>query len=324
MSNELTIISNLAVMPVMDINLAMQRREQIVKFTQAIMVKDTDFGVIPGTNKPTLLKPGAEKLTTFFGLTKKFEIIERVEDWTGKDHTGEPFFYYLYKCLLLRGDMLIADADGSCSSFEAKYRWRKSERLCPACGQAAIIKGKAEYGGGWLCYKAKGGCGTKFKTGDPAIEGQETGRIPNPDICDLVNTIQKMAQKRALIAATLLAVNASEFFTQDLEDFEFVEASYAVEEPTKEQPKKAEQPKANGNGHKQGKATENPDSFFAKVQKATGDYYDAKEHLYNTLKRWPKFGDPDDVEAALSEAVDHANERRQQEVEPATEDEIAF
>jgi hypothetical protein len=34
-----------------------------------------------------------------------------------------------------------------------------------------------------------------------------------------VNTIQKMAQKRALIAATLLAVNASEFFTQDLEEF---------------------------------------------------------------------------------------------------------
>jgi hypothetical protein len=33
-----------------------------------------------------------------------------------------------------------------------------------------------------------------------------------------VNTIQKMAQKRALIAATLLAVNGSEFFTQDIED----------------------------------------------------------------------------------------------------------
>jgi hypothetical protein len=31
----------------------------------------------------------------------------------------------------------------------------------------------------------------------------------------VVNTIQKMAQKRALVAATLLAVNASEFFTQD-------------------------------------------------------------------------------------------------------------
>ena len=39
-----------------------------------------------------------------------------------------------------------------------------------------------------------------------------------PDAADLVNTIQKMAQKRALIAATLIAVSASEFFTQDVED----------------------------------------------------------------------------------------------------------
>ena len=34
----------------------------------------------------------------------------------------------------------------------------------------------------------------------------------------MVNTIQKMAQKRALVAATLIATSASEFFTQDVED----------------------------------------------------------------------------------------------------------
>ena len=43
-------------------------------------------------------------------------------------------------------------------------------------------------------------------------------RIPNPDVADVVNTIQKMAQKRALVAATLIATSASEFFTQDVED----------------------------------------------------------------------------------------------------------
>jgi hypothetical protein len=50
------------------------------------------------------------------------------------------------------------------------------------------------------------------------IESQQVGRAPNPDIADQVNTIQKMGQKRALVAACLLAVNASEFFTQDVED----------------------------------------------------------------------------------------------------------
>ncbi|MCA1557373.1 MAG: hypothetical protein LC731_02405, partial [Acidobacteria bacterium] len=58
----------------------------------------------------------------------------------------------------------------------------------------------------------------KYSTGDAAIESQTVGRIFNPDIADQVNTIQKMSQKRALVAATLLAVNASEFFTQDVED----------------------------------------------------------------------------------------------------------
>jgi hypothetical protein len=38
---------------------------------------------------------------------------------------------------------------------------------CPNCGKDAIIKGREEYGGGWLCYKKNGGCGAKFTT-DPA------------------------------------------------------------------------------------------------------------------------------------------------------------
>ena len=53
---------------------------------------------------------------------------------------------------------------------------------------------------------------------DKAITEQQTGRVPNPDTADQVNTILKMAEKRALIAATLIAVNASDYFTQDIED----------------------------------------------------------------------------------------------------------
>ena len=34
-------------------------------------------------------------------------------------------------------------------------------------------------------------------------------RIPNPDVADVVNTIQKMAQKRALLAATLIATQSA-------------------------------------------------------------------------------------------------------------------
>ena len=206
-------------MPAMTIESAVERYQQVTEFVSRVLRKDVDYGVIPGTEKLTLLKPGAEKLTTFFGLSTRFRLLERIEDWTGDEHGGEPFFYYLYRCQLLRGDLLIAEADASCNSRETKYRWREAQRTCPACGVAAIIKGRAEYGGGWVCFRKRGGCGAKYADGDESIEGQQTGRVFNPDICDQVNTIQKMAQKRSLVGAVLIAVNASEFFTQDVEDF---------------------------------------------------------------------------------------------------------
>ncbi|HEV7857902.1 MAG TPA: hypothetical protein VGO91_04670 [Pyrinomonadaceae bacterium] len=219
-------------MPAMSIELAVERYNTITEFVSRVLRRDVDYGVIPGTEKLTLLKPGAEKLTTFFGLSTHFQLIERIEDWTGDEHHGEPFFYYLYRCQLFRGDLLIAEADGSCNSREQKYRWREQQRTCPECKQAAIIKGREEYGGGWLCFKKKGGCGAKFSTGDAAIEGQPVGRVPNPEIADQVNTIQKMGQKRALVAATLMAVNASEFFTQDMEDMLIPTAAAAVVTPS--------------------------------------------------------------------------------------------
>lgn len=205
-------------MPALTIELAVERYNAVTEFVGRVLRRDIDYGIIPGTDKFTLLKPGAEKLTTFFGLSTRFQLIERIEDWTGAAHDGEPFFYYLYRCQLSRGDLLVAEADGSCNSREQKYRWREAQRTCPECGQAAIIRGREEYGGGWVCFRKKGGCGAKFLIGDAAIESQQTGRVANPDIADQVNTIQKMGQKRALVAAVLIAVNASEFFTQDVED----------------------------------------------------------------------------------------------------------
>lgn len=225
MTNDLIVIEQNDYMPAMSIQQAAQRFNTLVEFVQQVMRPDIDYGVIPGTGtKPTLLKPGAEKLTTLFGLSTRFVVVEKTEDWTGEQHGGEPFFYYWYRCQLWRGERLIAEADGSCNSREAKYRWREAKRACPKCGAAAINRSKypprnnpgAEPG--WYCFAKQGGCGAEFAADDTVITSQQTGRTPNPDICDQINTMQKMSQKRALIAATLIGVNASEFFTQDVED----------------------------------------------------------------------------------------------------------
>lgn len=239
MTNELVVQHNdYSIMPVMDILQAKQRRQAVIDFVAGLMVEGIHYGKVPGTSKNTLMKPGGEMLVTFFGLAPRFIGETIVEDWTGENHGGEPFFYYRYRCELRRGDFVAGDGIGSCNSWEGKYRYRSASRRCPNCGSETIIKGKAEYGGGWLCFAKKGGCGAKFADGDQAIEGQETGKVKNDNPQDIVNTIDKMAQKRALVAATLIAVNASEFFTQDVEDMDFgvIEGSFTETAPEKKAP----------------------------------------------------------------------------------------
>lgn len=178
------------------------------------MVEGEDYGQIPGTPKPTLYKPGADKLCELYGLTDSYRIIDRIVDF------DRGLFDYEIECTLSRDGQPIATGLGSCSSFEGKYRWRDSKYKCPACGKETIIKGKEEWGGGWVCFKKKGGCGAKFEAGDPQIEGQEMGQVENEDIATLKNTILKMAKKRSKVDATLAATRSSGVFTQDIGDSE--------------------------------------------------------------------------------------------------------
>jgi hypothetical protein len=184
----------------------------IQQVMQAVMQEGYHFGVIPGTEKPTLLKPGAEKLMVTFRLAPK--LIVTMQD-LGNGHRE-----YQVTCALIHipTGQCYGEGVGLCSTMESRYRWRQKERTCPHCGQASIIKGKAEYGGGYICFMRKGGCGAKFAEQDPAISNQPTGRMENPDIADLYNTVLKLAKKRALIDATLTATAASDIFTQDLDD----------------------------------------------------------------------------------------------------------
>jgi hypothetical protein len=144
----------------------------------------------------------------------------------------------------VKNGILLGEGTGSCSSRESKFRYRAAERKCPKCGKSAIVRGREEFGGGWLCFARKGGCGAKFRAGDPAIESQPADRVANPDIADSVNTIQKMAHKRALVAAVLIATNASEFYSQDVEDMEVIDIPAAPPEPPQKPAAKPQPPPA--------------------------------------------------------------------------------
>ena len=223
MSNDLTTTTatELAPLTAGQVKAQVQLIQSVMK---EVMQKDEHYGVIPGTNKPTLLKAGAEKLCLTFRLDPQYEIVERYDG----DHLT-----ITSRCLLyhIPTGRRYGSGMGSCSTRESKYAYRIAARTCPACGQAAIIKGKQEYGGGWVCFKKKDGCGAKFADGDAVIESQVHGRTANEDLPDQYNTVLKMANKRSLVAAALNATAASDIFTQDMEDAPEPEAAPVVETP---------------------------------------------------------------------------------------------
>ncbi len=219
------------------------RKKSIQDLQSKVMVKDVDFGIIPGCNKPSLLKPGAETLNVTFGLRP---ILNPAVDVISNDLPGGHREFQVTVHILSAGsDKEIATGLGSCSTSETKYRFRKAEQKCPKCGKPSVIKGKKEYGGGWVCFTKKDGCGAKFKDGDPAIENQEMGRIEHDNPADYFNTCLKMAKKRALVDGTLNATGASHVFTQDVEDMakEIIrDAEYTpapITEPTEKKEEKA-------------------------------------------------------------------------------------
>lgn len=198
-------------------------------------VEAGDYGEIPGTGrgkegepgykpgKPTLLKPGAEKLLKFYGLVATF-VIERVVG----DSVTAPAIHVSARCRIHVGDAdgpVIAEGDGTCSTWERKYRYRDGRRACPSCGATCLLRTKRNTPKEqWWCPPDKGGCNANFPKDDAEILSQIVGLVENPDQHDLDNTVVKMAVKRALVAATLIATATSGLFTQDLEDQEPSEA----------------------------------------------------------------------------------------------------
>ena len=174
-----------------------EKFQEVLAFQRLVhqhLVPDHDFGIIPGTQKPTLLKPGAEKLVKLLELADCYVIESSIEDW------DRPLFTYTIKCQLKRTDGLIAaEGLGQCSTMEDRYRWRwVFESDIPVDLDKASLKKRTGTG----------------KNGRPYTQY----RTPNDDIYTQINTVLKMAKKRALVDAALSVGRLSDLFTQDMED----------------------------------------------------------------------------------------------------------
>lgn len=175
--------------PVLNVQGMIDQQRELAEITRGALEEGRDYGKIPGAGeKPTLLKPGAERLCAAYGLAVSYEITEREVDhtivlpwvkrkkkWNNKFQGDRSFeweeehgeasglYRYVVECHLSdrRTGQIVGSGLGMASSTEAKY-----------------------------CDRPR----------------------------DLENTILKMAQKRALITVVLNVLALSDRFTQDIED----------------------------------------------------------------------------------------------------------
>ena len=154
---------------------------------KAVLRDGVDYGVIPGTGtKPTLLKPGAEKLLQWFGFGHATEVTETERspegNWAG----------VTYRCTVTKSmpdgrTVVVAMCEGYAGYDEDRFY---------LTAEAATAKEQAN--------------------------AEKYHRSPNPMKCLEYraprNSVVKMAQKRALVGAALQATSASTLFTQDVED----------------------------------------------------------------------------------------------------------
>lgn len=214
---------------------------------EAVMIKGVHYGVIPGTSKgdgeddkPTLYQPGADKLCLMFRLRVDYEFVEKIEqdDWIAV--TVRARLYHINTGLEWGSGV------GSANSREKKYLATTTAKTCPRCKKPTIIRSKFE-DAGWYCFPAKGGCKAKFAVDDKEIADQKGDAIKE-GVWDLHNTLLKMAQKRAKVAAVLTATAASDVFTQDLEDladkFDYYAVPPGQAQGPKPEAKEKEKPRA--------------------------------------------------------------------------------
>jgi len=200
--------------PVEEVKAALEQMHRLVK---DVLKEGIHYGVQQGTDQKALKKPGAEE------VFKAFLCRPEYEDMPGTGvNVADQQCTFRYKCRAVRWDTgeILAEGIGSCSSLEKKYHLRHGSAKCPNCNKEAIIKGKFPdpqfRDGYWFCWGKKGGCGRKFAL--DTIDAPEDRETTLEEWADLINTIDKMAQKRAMVACALTLGAVSAMFTQDIDE----------------------------------------------------------------------------------------------------------
>ena len=211
MENKLE-LSNGGRLTASDVIEQVQRIQQVM---EAVMKKDVHYGVIPGTDKPTLYKPGAEKIMLTFRIANDTV----VDDLSTHD---EIRYRVRQKAIHIESGNVLGEGIGEASSSEEKYKWKKSVNA-QEWEEAAADRRREKW------FKGKQGA-------DYQVKQIRT----NPS--DVANTILKMGKKRAIVDMVLTVTAASDIFAQDLDEDHLIpdDGSQPVPDSKKYEVKKTE------------------------------------------------------------------------------------
>lgn len=219
MTTNLPSVSNPDVMSIDRLKGQVNLIQQVMK---EVMHKDEHYGIIPGCKKPSLLKPGAEKISLTFRLAPYYEITEKEMPNLHRE--------YIMKCTLkhIETGKVFAEGVGSCSTMEAKYRYRTGpgESTGVQVPKAYWDSRKSDPSFAMSTMKTLAN-GAGFEGDKFGTKKDDTGtwyittaseKVEHDNPADYYNTVLKMAKKRAHVDAVLTATAASDIFTQDVED----------------------------------------------------------------------------------------------------------
>lgn len=259
----------------------------VQEIMKAVMKEGVHFGVIPGTDKPTLYKPGSEVLLSTFRIA--------VEPTVREIRDGNHIIYQV-QCLgrHISSNLSVGIGIGEASTAEEKYAWRAA--VCNEEYDATPEDRRREK---WF----KGKRGYQGAPDKPPYMQRQVRTNP----ADLANTVLKMAKKRGQMDLTLTALAASDIFSQDLEDLpaEYIEGQEGSDAPPRTTPNNRYQQKDRAGERQQsggasGPATEGQvkmvrakvesaglkDAFFAEFKVA--DYPELPKAKVNEALEWLK------------------------------------
>lgn len=189
--------------------------QQVMK---AVMEDGVHFGKVPGCgDKPTLLKPGAEKILSTFRIS----VQPIVQDLSSPD-----LVKYRVTARGISSGVIVGEGLGTCSSDEEKYKFRKA--IGKEFSETPEDRRRLKWRRGW--------------SGGPDKQEEQVRTSP----ADLDNTILKMAKKRAMVDLCLTATAASDCFNQDVEDLpaEYIGEDVPAVEVNHEMPQRKTAPVA--------------------------------------------------------------------------------